>query len=261
MDNRIRFVADLLVLVLVAFPPFLYLYQYLHDKVRNFMLKILIYIIYWGGTVVASNLIPASTVLFLIWKSKKENAVDTIDFETEGSRVVERSFRLDCSDAKWAFSIKTFIKFSVLGVLIKFFVTYVNLIVVEILNKYNIILENQEIIGEFLKSTLWKSAVFFVIIVICAPIVEEFVFRFWIYDRILKKKVNTLLSAILSSLLFMAAHFNVQGAIAFFLIGVINCYLYDKKGYWAAVANHFMFNFITVVLLIIVKVFNIPLEA
>ena len=128
-----------------------------------------------------------------------------------------------------------------------------------ILSKFNIGLENQEIINEFLNSNLWKSAFYFIIIVFCAPIVEEFVFRFWIYSRLLKTRISPVMAAIFSSLLFMGAHFNIQGAIAFFLIGLINCYLYERRGYWASVANHFMFNFISVIVLIAAKVFQLPL--
>ncbi|HBM80788.1 MAG TPA: hypothetical protein DD426_08125, partial [Clostridiaceae bacterium] len=105
-----------------------------------------------------------------------------------------------------------------------------------------------------------SSILYFIMIVFCAPIVEEFVFRYWLYDSVLKRWTGRIISAVITSILFMAAHYNLQGSIAFFLIGMINCYLYEKYGYWAAVANHFMFNFTSAAMLVAVKIFGIPLS-
>lgn len=260
MYESIRFVGDLLVMALVAFPPFLYLYKYTIDKVKSLLMRLLIYGVYWGGTVLLSNLIPALVVLFLIYVSRKKKTMDANENQEEITVYEQRRFKLDCSSEKWKFSLRTFILFVILGFIIKVAVTYINLIVVAILQNFNIQLEGQEVVGEFLKSDILKSILFSAVIVIGAPIVEEFVFRFWIYDRILKPRVNSTLAAVFSNLLFMAAHFNVQGAVSFFLVGIINCAIYDRKGYWAAVTTHFMFNFISVIFLIVIKLYNIPLE-
>jgi len=261
MYENIRFIGDLLVMVLVAFPPFLYFYQYTYDKVRNLFLKLFLYALYWVGTALLSNLIPALAVLFLIHESRKAKKREAALNEEEIIVYERKRFNLDCSGQKWSFSIKKLLTITFLSVFIKIVVTYINVIVVAILQKYNIALEEQEVVSEFLKADTLRSAMFFIIIVAGAPIVEEFVFRFWIYDRILKPRITPYLAALFSNLLFMGAHFNVQGAVSFFLVGVINCILYDRSGYWAAVTNHFMFNFISIVFLIILKLYNIPIEA
>ena len=255
MNDKVKIIEELLVLVLIAFPPFLYFYKYINDKVKSKLLKGLITFAYWVGTITISNLLPAIIVLFNIYVSRKEkNACRELDETSE-----KRRFKLDCSGWRFEFSLRKFITMSLWGILIGFLIRYSNAIVVLLLEKLGIPLENQIVINEFLKSGLWQEIFYFIIIVICAPIVEEFVFRFWIYDRILKQRINSVLAAIISSLLFMAAHFNIQGAAAFFLIGMINCYLYEKKGYFAAVANHFSFNLVTMVVLILVKAFNISI--
>lgn len=252
MNDLREIITDIIVLALIAFPPFLYLFQYICDRFKNNFARLLIFALYWGSTLWTSNLVPAVTVLFLIWRSKAEVS------KMAGGAL--RRFNLDCSGSRWRFSLKEFIKVSLLGLLIKVLVTYANLIVVALLQFFKVPLENQAVINEFLNANIWESIYYVIMISVCAPIVEEFVFRFWIYDRILKRRTNAYLAALFTNMLFMAAHFNVQGAFAFFLVGLINCYLYEKKGYWAAVANHFIFNFTTVVLLIAAKIFNIPLS-
>ncbi|HBM73954.1 MAG TPA: hypothetical protein DD429_00150 [Clostridiaceae bacterium] len=256
MNGIIKYAGDLLVIMLVAFPPFLYLYRYLYDKIKNVFLRIALYAVYWAGTLYFSNVLPAASVLFLIYRSRKESIYHRNDEEGEDSR--QRKFNLDCTGWRWKFSIKNFIKIALWGIPIKYAVTYINLLFIEVLSKLKITLTNQEVVNQFLKSDVFQSIVLSMLVVVCAPIVEEFVFRFWLYDRLLKNRIGTFFAAILTSLLFMAAHFNVQGAVTFFLIGIINCFIYDRYGYWGAVANHFMFNFTSAILLILIKFLNIP---
>lgn len=257
MNEIIRFAGDLLVIILVAFPPFLYLYRYLYDRVENLFLRIALCAAYWAGTLTLSNIVPSVCVLFLIHRSRKEfTDLDRQTYETDGDMTLRR-FNLDCTDERWRFSPKTFIKVSIWGVFIKYVVSYINIIVIELLSKLNVTLTNQEIVDQFMQSGIFQSIIYSVLIVICAPMVEEFAFRFWMYDRLLKKRIGRGFAAVLTSLLFMSAHFNIQGAVTFFLIGIINCYLYDRYGYWGAVANHFVFNFISTVLLVAMRLLNL----
>jgi membrane protease YdiL (CAAX protease family) len=246
-----KFIIDFMILMLIALPPFLYFFRYICNRTKNILIRTVVFIIYWGSTLLISNLVPAVVVVFLIWRSK-------ISYRSSEGEYVK--FYLGGNDDKWDFSFRSFITVAVWGIVIKTAVTYANEIVVLMLQYFKVPMESQEVINEFINAGMWGSIVYFIVIVFCAPIVEEFVFRFWIYDRLLKKRVGAWISAVLTSMLFMIAHFNIQGAFAFFLIGIVNCYLYDKKGYWAAVANHFMFNFSTVIVLIAVKAFNIPLS-
>jgi membrane protease YdiL (CAAX protease family) len=256
MNNITHQVRDIIVLLIIALPPFLYLYRYIHENVDSTVLQIITYLLYWVGTISLANLVPSITVLFLIIESRQEKA----DTREDASEYENKRFKLNYSDDKWKFSIKTFIYISLISIVLKVLISVLNYLVIILIENFTKVnLQNQEVVNEFLQANIWLSIFYFIIIVFCAPIVEEFVFRYWIYDRVLKSKLNYIWSAVLSSLLFMIAHFNIQGAFAFFLVGVTNCYLYEKKGYWAAVANHFMFNFSTAIILISLKVFDVPI--
>lgn len=252
MRDITRIAGELIVIMIVAFPPFMYLFRYINGRVKSVFLRLILYAAYWGGTLLFSNTIPAVTVLFLIWKARVENNELARDSESN-------AFVLDCTGPKWKFSFKDFVKIFLLGILLKAIVTYINLLVILLLSEFKIDLKNQEIIGLFFKSSFLGTVIYFIIIVIFAPVVEEFVFRFWIYDRLLKHRIGPWFAMLLSSLLFMTAHFNLQGAAAFFLIGAANCYLYEKKGYWAAVTNHFVFNLISALMLLAARALNLPI--
>lgn len=105
--------------------------------------------------------------------------------------------------------------------------------VVEVLSGYNII--------EFLIAA--PSAVIF------APIVEEYVFRYVLFQKIFRKsltgKGGFLISSFLVSIIFAVAHNNITAFGMLFIISFYNCYLIEKKGYWYAVFNHFFVNLIT----------------
>ena len=66
-----------------------------------------------------------------------------------------------------------------------------------------------------------------------------------------------LTAAVLSSLLFSAAHYIVQpfpdaAFIALFFFGLAQCWLYRKTGYlWCAILNHGLFNLTNLVLLFV----------
>lgn len=121
-----------------------------------------------------------------------------------------------------------------------------------VLNAYGIEAAEQEIIKEFLTSTPLKAVYLAVLMVIAAPITEEFIFRHLFY-RILKNRTGKIISAILTSLLFTVLHYNIAGAVLFFTMGLFNCYLYEKYGYRAAVLNHMVFNLLSLIGLLFIQ--------
>lgn len=252
MHDVLRFSKDFFALLIVAFPPFIYLLGYIKENVKNRFIKFIICTAYWAGTLLLSNTVPAAAVLFLIYNYRNKRVEPGNEYEN--SRSVS-----DYNKSKWSFSIKDFIQVFLWGIVIKAVVTYINYAVILLLSRFNIPLENQDIINQFLKSNKLQCIMYLIAIVICAPVVEEFVFRFYLYDHVLKKRVGRALAVFLSSLIFAIAHFNLQGATAFFLIGAVNCYLYEKKGYFAAVTNHFVFNFTSALMLVAARAFNLPI--
>ena len=77
---------------------------------------------------------------------------------------------------------------------------------------------------------------------IIAPIIEEIVFRKFLYTGF-KSNLGIGLSAILSSFIFALIHLNIFSFIVLFIFGLFLCYCYEKyKTIYAPIWIHFMFN-------------------
>jgi membrane protease YdiL (CAAX protease family) len=127
----------------------------------------------------------------------------------------------------------------------------INIIVTLIISLLKLNLEQQEIVTELQKVPLNRFVYMIPIMVIFAPIVEEFTFRWLFYAKVFKPRLGVYGAALLSSILFSLVHFNIRVFPVLIAIGLINCYLVEKKGYWYAVFNHLVFNSISVVAMII----------
>jgi CAAX protease family protein len=77
--------------------------------------------------------------------------------------------------------------------------------------------------------TIEERIMIIVFAVAIAPIVEEFVFRFFIYG-VLKRYVGCLLGVILSSLLFAAAHAHFPSFVPLFVLGSCFAIAYEWSG-------------------------------
>jgi uncharacterized protein len=58
-----------------------------------------------------------------------------------------------------------------------------------------------------------------------------------------------LIAGIFSAALFTVSHLNVSGVPTFFILGLLCAYLFQKKGYWAAVLAHAVSNLITLMII------------
>ena len=93
--------------------------------------------------------------------------------------------------------------------------------------------------------TLQERIMIIVFAVAIAPIVEEFVFRFFIYG-VLKRYVGVLLAVILSSLLFAAAHAHFPSFIPLFVLGSCFAIAYEWSGsILVSMTMHSLFNSLT----------------
>lgn len=113
--------------------------------------------------------------------------------------------------------------------------------------------QQQQIVNRMFQMSKYELIFTAISAVIFAPVIEEFVFRYIIFEKVLKTKMNIYLSIILSSLLFAILHYNLKSFPMIFFIGCVNCYLIDKKGYWYSVFNHSFFNLISVAGIIFLK--------
>src|SRR5690242_16829037 len=93
--------------------------------------------------------------------------------------------------------------------------------------------------------TLKERILIIVFAVAIAPIVEEVVFRFFIYG-VLKRYVGCLLGVILSSLLFAAAHAHFPSFVPLFVLGSCFAIAYEWSGsILVSMTMHSLFNSLT----------------
>ncbi len=93
--------------------------------------------------------------------------------------------------------------------------------------------------------TLQERILIIVFAVAIAPIVEEFVFRFFIYG-VLKRYAGCLLGVILSSLLFAAAHAHFPSFVPLFVLGSCFAIAYEWSGsILVSMTMHSLFNSLT----------------
>ena len=93
--------------------------------------------------------------------------------------------------------------------------------------------------------TIQERIMIIVFAVAIAPIVEEFVFRFFIYG-VLKRYVGCFLGVILSSLLFAAAHAHVPSFVPLFVLGCCFAIAYEWSGsILVSMSMHSLFNSLT----------------
>jgi membrane protease YdiL (CAAX protease family) len=97
--------------------------------------------------------------------------------------------------------------------------------------------------------TIQERIMIIVFAVAIAPIVEEFVFRFFIYG-VLKRYIGCLLGVILSSLLFAAAHAHFPSFVPLFVLGSCFAIAYEWSGsILVTMTMHSLFNSLTLIAL------------
>ena len=104
----------------------------------------------------------------------------------------------------------------------------------------------QSIVEFFSASQTLKERILIIVFAVAiAPIVEEFVFRFFIYG-VLKRYVGCLLGVILSSLLFAAAHAHLPSFVPLFVLGSCFAIAYEWSGsILVSMTMHSLFNSLT----------------
>jgi CAAX protease family protein len=97
--------------------------------------------------------------------------------------------------------------------------------------------------------TIQERILIIVFAVAIAPIVEEFVFRFFIYG-VLKRYVGCLSGVILSSVLFAAAHAHLPSFVPLFVLGTCFAIAYEWSGsILVSMTMHSLFNSLTLIAL------------
>lgn len=233
-NEIIDILQKLLILFCVAIPPWLSLTKHFRKKI-NEILIIIAFLVYFYFTYRTGEIPPFIAVIitiFLIYRKKNEE---------------ELQYLRPLGNKKGEIFLQT------IG--FKLIITIINLWFAFILMGFGINLTSQSITQAFSSSSWPIVLVLSFLAIVIAPILEEFIFRHTLY-RQLSKRIGRIGACIITSCLFALLHFNFLGTISFLGVGIYNCYLYDKYGYRAAVFNHCVFNSISTIMMVGVKIFK-----
>lgn len=238
--SYLEIVQTLLVLLCIAIPPWLTLRKYFVNRI-NKPVMIIMFLIYMVSIIFtqSQNILPFIVVLisiYLLYRTRN-NEEEIYYLRPLKEKKIEVLFQ---------------------SIAFKVIISIVNMWFAVFMMGFGIKLQQQEISKIFMDSSWTKIILLSLLTVVTAPILEEFIFRHTLY-RQLSKKTGKIAACLITSGLFALLHFNFLGTISFFGVGIFNCYLYDKYGYRAAVINHFVFNFVSTFMIIMLKLFNVPI--
>lgn len=255
---KIDIIKDALVFLFVYIPPFIIFVKFWRERHKGKALLVLIGFLYIIISFFTQNLLPFILVLFNIkYLKSSENMYDTFRNEYYNINYSKRSIssKVRGDYERFKFSLKSFnviigIKLAFISYLITIFISAFEGI---LLSNFKVEAKQQEIVTWMTNMPLGKFLIMIPIIVVFAPVLEEFVFRWILFQRTFRPRVGVYFASILSSLIFAFIHFNLTAFPLLVWIGLYNCYLINKKGYWYSVFNHFVFNSVTTTILLLEK--------
>lgn len=219
----------LLTFLLLNIPIFISIYRYVF-KDLNLFAKLAIGAVYWSCAFLTQELVPFIGVLILL-------------FRVHGKEDCETQIR-DINI--WSIGFRDIVIVTFAAVVFKVAISQINMLYVNILNLYfRVEVKPQEIVEEFAAGEIYYKMLLFVLVVILAPFVEEYIFRYYVYDRLLLPRMPAFIAAIISSVLFTLLHLNVAGIPTFFGLGLYCTFVYEKKGFYGAVITHVVSNLVT----------------
>jgi len=240
-----EYLVNFMIIVLVYLIPLAFYLRNIKRSKYSILINILISILYFILIFIVpamiANILPFILIMISIYKMKNENRYES-NFLTYG------------------FSIENF---NISKALLYSFVNYfllvipVSLVTQVIMKAFGLMREQQEVVQLLYNYDLIKLILVSPSLVIFAPIVEEFVFRYILFSKLLrvklKGKVGFIISASIVSFIFAIVHYNGAAIGVLFAISFFNCYLVENKGFWYAVFNHFIVNAITTTLIFVSK--------
>lgn len=223
---------DVFIIAFIYIFPIVIFIRYLSKSETKIYIQFLCIIIYAAGIIITANfmdnLFPFIFVVLSILILK--NSLDEHDYD---------KYNFSIRKVKIIKSVQYFILFYILNIA-------VTIIFEWIFFKLNIGVKQQEIVNDMEKMQLIDFIKYIPVSVIFAPVLEEFIFRFILFEKIFKNKIGLYGGCIVSSILFAILHYNLKASPVLIILAVENCYLIHKKGFWYSVLNHSLFNFMTV---------------
>lgn len=222
----IKTLINILLIICLNIPIFLEMYKHILRR-KNILFQIIITMIYWITAFITQTLAALTAIIYLYIvfyrKTKPEENLREINI-----------WNINTGDA---------VKVSIMTIFARILILVINLVYVMVLDKLtSCSIKPQDVITYYIGAELWLKGILAVEIALIAPIVEEFVFRFFLYDKLLVSKMPGYIAAIISAAVFSLVHFNVAGIPTFFGLGLFCAYIYEKKGYWGAVIAHGVSN-------------------
>lgn len=260
---KMDIIKDFLVFLFVYIPPLIIFIRFFRERKRSSLLLSVISILYILISLFTQNLLPFIFVLLNIrylriakgayYSTVKNEYMSPYELNINSKPTI--SSRVEEDYNRFKFSIKNFnlliaIKYTLVSYLITILISAIS---AGIFSKINVETQQQEIVTLMSDMPLDKFLIMIPIVIIFAPILEEFVFRWLLFEKVFRPRIGVYLAAILSSIIFGFIHFNLRALPILIWIGVYNCYLINKKGYWYSVFNHFTFNFVTTMVLLLQK--------
>ncbi|KHO32650.1 CPBP family intramembrane glutamic endopeptidase [Clostridium tetani] len=228
------FLKNIVVYIFIYLPPLIMFWKVCIRRGKSKFILLLISVVYLVGSLFTQNLLPFIFTIINIIYMKREDNYD---------------YRF------YKFNFKNFNLFKAIGFSVFSYVVtiLVAIIALNIFSSYEIPIKDQEIVEIMSKVPLEKFIFMMPITMIFAPVVEEYIFRWVIFEKVLKGSMGIFISTLLSSIIFALIHFNIKSFPAILWIGIFNCFLIHKKGYWYAVFNHSFFNSVSTITILIQK--------
>lgn len=233
-----QIIVFIFVFLIINIPIYMQFYNAFLSEKKTWQVMLITFL-YWLGAIFTENLFPFIAVLILLARyhtlSNEDSYVRDINI--------------------WHFDWNFVINIGIMTLIFKAVITIVNALYIYIINHFtNFDVKPQEVVVDFYESGFWSRLILFFLIVVFAPFVEEYVFRYFLYDKIFLPRMPAVFAAILTGVIFALAHYNASGIPSFFGLALFCNYIYEKKGYFAAVIAHLTFNLSTVILLLFVKI-------
>jgi membrane protease YdiL (CAAX protease family) len=257
--TKIDIMKNAIVFLFVYMLPFIIFAKFWRERHKGKILLIVIGGLYIVISLYTQNLLPFVFVIFNIKYLKSADSMcdvfknENVSFGDYSKRTISSKVRGDYE--RFKFSLKKFnllkgIIFASISYVVVFFISVFESI---LLSNFKIQPKPQEVVTLMTNTSLGKFLIMLPIVVVFAPVFEEFVFRWLLFEKVFKPRIGIYFSAILSSLIFGFVHFNLGAFPILVWIGLYNCYLINKKGYWYSVFNHLMFNSLTTTILLLGK--------
>lgn len=242
-------IQDILIFIFLYIPPLILFIRYSKRRGRSSLVLFIMSIFYLVLSVFTQNLLPFILVIINI---RYIRSIETITLDKEVGSFNEASIDY----LRYGFNIRNFKLSNAVAYSIKTYgvTILINIVIILILSAKNINLKEQEIVSELMNVPLNKFIYMIPVITVFAPIVEEFTFRWFLFEKIFRPMIGVYFSAVVSSVFFAVVHFNLRAFPILISVGLINCYLIDKKGYWYAVFNHFVFNTVSTLYMLVQKI-------